>query len=810
MLRGVVRAASAERPVKLTQRMLLALSLCMTREEVERETLHVALTATALHRVMPAAGDGALAGILARAASFVPGHFLLPEMSIAWMGEMCPALARLDLSTFPATDRHVEALAAAAGPRLREVAVGKGKLLGAASLAALARCPSLEALELVGLSAVTMDDLLPLGALGGLTRLSVLADAALSPFEPIDNAAEPTWSSPGPLLDDRIAELGAAWPRMEALSLNDLNRVSPEALAGLVSALPRLVELSLSDCDCLTDSVCLALSGTCRALERLCVISLSGPLPVTVAGLRHVGAITTLRHLSLRDMNELEAGDVARALVGLTELRSISVSPLKPDPAVTRVSADRFFSVHEDDHLSLQSIDLDRPQGSAGARFPRLLSQSGAGAPALVRVNGRGGRSLDVDVAAVLASVPLPGGGAPSPSALGPLGALEKLEALLIRLTGTHPAPIESVLREHRQLPPLGRMRRLRFLHLSHWGLLLPGDLARVAALPALRRVTLDSCAFDNAALEALAAGEGIEEIDLSVPASQPEASASDPYSQPLVSGLLALSGLPRLRRLRVNSSERLTDEGLEAVSRSASIRDLAVIECQQISDAGVSGALARLTQLEALTLSSCRVTHRALSTLGRLTRLSRLDISQCPRLGDEAVRALAQGSLPHTLRALDVSWLMCLTDAGMGHLRQLRGLRTLRAKKLREVTPGGLMRIAGMGLESLDLSSNADAVTDEVLLHLAPTMLRCVHLDISHCAKVTSRGIHALRMMRGLRHLSGTATLPPEVALRGLWPPGSQPGSSDRGPDDRPPPKRYRASFAEEAPPPAVGTSAS
>lgn len=60
------------------------------------------------------------------------------------------------------------------------------------------------------------------------------------------------------------------------------------------------------------------------------------------------------------------------------------------------------------------------------------------------------------------------------------------------------------MLTQHRELPPLEEMGSLKAIHLAHWGLLLPTDIARLGSLKDLRHLTLHSCAIDNSALGAI------------------------------------------------------------------------------------------------------------------------------------------------------------------------------------------------------------------------------------------------------------------------------------------------------------------
>lgn len=92
--------------------------------------------------------------------------------------------------------------------------------------------------------------------------------------------------------------------------------------------------------------------------------------------------------------------------------------------------------------------------------------------------------------------------------------------------------------------------------------------------------------------------------------------------------------------------------------------------ENRKIDSAGLK-ALRSLTQLVELNLSSCDLSNEALEHLTPLTRLERLDISYCNRLGDVALKPLK--NLPR-LSYLNVQGCVKLTNAGLAKTAR-RGL---------------------------------------------------------------------------------------------------------------------------------------
>ena len=190
-----------------------------------------------------------------------------------------------------------------------------------------------------------------------------------------------------------------------------------------------------------------------------------------------------------------------------------------------------------------------------------------------------------------------------------------------------------------------------------------------------------------------------------------------------------------------------VTDAGLASlVKLHPKLRRLNLGEARHITDKGFA-SLARLTQLEDLTVRHARITDQGIAHLSRL-RLSKLTL-RFSGVTDAAMPVLAKMS---TLEHLDLFGARKVTDTGVTQLAALRNLKTLNVGLTQGVTDRTMTELAKLPLMSLDLSSHgciksphSMKVTDEGLQTLAsmPTLRRIV---LNGCPAVTREGVRALR----------------------------------------------------------------
>ena len=182
-------------------------------------------------------------------------------------------------------------------------------------------------------------------------------------------------------------------------------------------------------------------------------------------------------------------------------------------------------------------------------------------------------------------------------------------------------------------LANLARLTQLKDLELSCPNVSEAG-LARLAELEQLERLQIAECAITPGVLERLAELRRLESLDLSL-----EGGASGPL-------LAALKSLPALRSLKLS--------GLE------------------VADAEL-GELARLEQIEHLSLFQTRVNGAAFLRLQSLPRLESLSVAVSP-VTDDALAALAEFRRLKRLALLFTR----VTDAGVARLAAVEGLERL------------------------------------------------------------------------------------------------------------------------------------
>ncbi len=249
------------------------------------------------------------------------------------------------------------------------------------------------------------------------------------------------------------------------------------------------------------------------------------------------------------------------------------------------------------------------------------------------------------------------------------------------------------------------------------------------------------------------------------------------------------LKGLPDDTTSLALVGDVFGDDDCAGLVRFAKLRRLSIGDSRAITGAGLA-PLARLPELETLSLSSHAVDDEALRSVSSCPKLKSLSVSWSSRVSDAGVANLARLK---TLSDLRLHWGEGLTDESLRHLSALSGLKTLRLWGAGKLTDGGLEPLSKLtGLEDLTLSHSTSwtaaglakletlrslrvltlgyapvddetlktlgrlpaleeiwlrglEVTDAGLLELKGlTKLRFLHLD--GCKKTSSEGLRALR----------------------------------------------------------------
>jgi Leucine-rich repeat (LRR) protein len=210
---------------------------------------------------------------------------------------------------------------------------------------------------------------------------------------------------------------------------------------------------------------------------------------------------------------------------------------------------------------------------------------------------------------------------------------------------------------------------------------------------------------------------------------------------------LRSLRGVENLRRLELNRLH-FTDEDFHYLGLLNQLQDLTV-ESDQITNTGLSG-IAPLTGLQFLSLTDCsKLDVAGMIHLKGLTNLRSLYWQVLSEVTDEGLANL-QGMVH--LESLYLAGSR-LTDAGLGSVRHLKGLRELRLDQLQQITDRGLTHLKNLtSLRELTIYQ-ADRVPEAGFAALAGmdnlTALYC------YCNGCTDEALRHFSGLTGLKKLS-------------------------------------------------------
>ena len=178
-----------------------------------------------------------------------------------------------------------------------------------------------------------------------------------------------------------------------------------------------------------------------------------------------------------------------------------------------------------------------------------------------------------------------------------------------------------------------------------------------------LKRVNLRGTKVTDTTLEHLSGIETLESIDIG-------------FAQVTDVGLDHLTTLPNLKALTVGGN-KLTDVGLQALRHLPTLTYLDISGAQRtdsglwsvsLTEFGVE-TIATLRELRELHMDGMPVSARSIEKLKVLTKLERIDLQGCRRLGDDAAPLLA--AMP-ALRIVDLKGT-ALTEKGLAEFRQAK-----------------------------------------------------------------------------------------------------------------------------------------
>lgn len=339
---------------------------------------------------------------------------------------------------------------------------------------------------------------------------------------------------------------------------------------------------------------------------------------------------------------------------------------------------------------------------------------------------------------------------------------------------------------------------RLPVTRLAFRGLLVDDDtLARVAALPGLRALSLVDCVnISDAGLRTLTGLSQLETLELR--GVWHNGSSDGGITS---AGLESLAALPRLARISVSPWENtkefrrevmllgrgpqhppdwrahvgLDDSVARALAGCRSLVDVQLHGADDLTAAGLA-QLAALPALEALLVDSNSALEPGdLACLRRAPHLRRLGLRNFHGLVDRSFAALGALTMLETLSLVNSG----LTDAGVRHLEPLQRLHTLDLRFHHKLTERSLDSVVALtSLTALNLELTMDALTDVGVARLAG-METLTHLELGYMRRpLTNASLAALGHSARLETLTlgsveltdaGVATLARARRLRKL-----------------------------------------
>jgi hypothetical protein len=195
------------------------------------------------------------------------------------------------------------------------------------------------------------------------------------------------------------------------------------------------------------------------------------------------------------------------------------------------------------------------------------------------------------------------------------------------------------------------------------------------------------------------------------------------------VRSLEPLGGMTLLQVLDLQGCD-IEDRDLYVLAVATQLTDLNLHNCAKITDAGLQ-ALTALVRLRRLNMFGCTLlTDDGLRALSGMTELEMLTLSHC--LGVSHLEAITNLKALRVLKVYECA----LTDRALNSVATLRTLQTLCLSYCAGVTDAGLMLLAGMGLERLDLES-FDQITEAGVRRLLWTLASLQTAYVDRCQGV-------------------------------------------------------------------------
>ena len=269
-----------------------------------------------------------------------------------------------------------------------------------------------------------------------------------------------------------------------------------------------------------------------------------------------------------------------------------------------------------------------------------------------------------------------------------------------------------------------------------------PFDVATLGALtglPRLRSLRLAGIELSDDDLAKIGALDTLRDLDL----------RNCPIGNAGLSHLEALSNLRALRLSGKSGATLVDDEGMASIGKLAGLKAL-LLDFLFVSEDGLK-QLAGLTNLEEIYLAGTLVGDDAIPVLNQFTKLKKLRLSQT-QVSSQGMTGLQE--MVH-LQELDLSENSLIFDEGLAHLSAMKQLTKLNLWRV-QVTDTGVQELAGLtNLRWLNLDNTQ--LSDGGL----PALQGLVQLEFLHLGStaITDAGLSNLESLEALKELKVTRT---------------------------------------------------
>ncbi len=386
------------------------------------------------------------------------------------------------------------------------------------------------------------------------------------------------------------------------------------------------------------------------------------------------------------------------ARLGVLGIQS-SGKPVTPtnlgDIQMISLYGDKAKQLGDDDCALFAAMPNLRMVAFTNARIGKACLQALAGAPGLTSVTLSTTEVEPGSIATLAAAAAIDTLSFSDVKGLAPadIGALAPLRRLRFFSVGFTMVPVgRTPWHDDRMLTEIAKLESVKTMTISRIAA-GPEGMAKIAAMPALRELTLSYGLFDDAALAPLA---GAKLTTLNINQNYrlgPAAAAAvakistlaylDLSNTSVGGGLAPLAGLQQLSNLTLNASF-VTDADLKAVAALPALAILNVHDNPAVGDAGITDVVAGAKSLKTVSLGRTAATDVGLAALLDMPTLQTIFAAE-NAFTDAFTAAAAKSHVTN----IDVSG-SDLGDAGLAALAKVATLTSVSARQTR-VTDAGV-----------------------------------------------------------------------------------------------------------------------